>query len=46
MGFEVLAVVSTKNAALWDVILCSVVYSVHLRQKCHNSKFGIFELLV
>jgi hypothetical protein len=26
MGFEVLVVVSTKSAAFWDVILCSVVY--------------------
>jgi hypothetical protein len=23
-----------------------VVYIPHLRQECHNSKFGIFELLV
>ena len=46
IGFEVLVVVSTKTAALWNVILCSVVYIAHLRQQCHNSKFGIFELLV
>jgi hypothetical protein len=26
MGFEVLVVASTKTAAFWDVILCSVVY--------------------
>ena len=26
MGFEVLVVVSTKTAAFWDVIPCSVVY--------------------
>jgi hypothetical protein len=24
----------------------NAIYIAHLRQECHNSKFGIFELLV
>jgi len=35
--------VLTFNNSAW----CSYwVYIAHLRQECHNSKFGIFELLV
>jgi hypothetical protein len=31
---------TTQNSA------CHPKYIAHLRQECHNSKFGIFDLLV
>jgi hypothetical protein len=38
MGFGVLVVVSTKTAAFWDVILCSVVcmYNCLEGNLCHQ----------
>jgi hypothetical protein len=36
-----------KNVPLkFYVGCCTSLYHTHLRQECHNSKFGIFELFV
>ena len=35
-----------KHVAVLTVYKMLLIYIAHLRQECHNLKFGIFELLV